>query len=141
MEEQSVFNYSYERKIKLRLGSGRVIKVPQDETIDQALLFQRFIVLSQSGDLCVDDVLQYELYAYPSFLFDAKDVLRKADKTQLMDAVRNHAVASETAKLRTMPTTDHYVLGGSSLIHRLKWIEGNTYSFIADTYASFAHNL
>ena len=68
-------------------------------------------------------------------------MLRKADKAQLRDAVRNHAVASETAVLQTLPTTDHYVLDVGSLIHRLKWIEGNTYSSIADTYASFTHNL
>ena len=99
MEGQSVLSYSYKRKNKVKtLAFGRVIKGTQDETIDPALLFHRFLVLSQS----------------PS-LFEAKYVLRKADKAQLMDAVRNHAVASETALLQTLPTTDHYVLDGGSL--------------------------
>ena len=131
MEGQSVFSYSYKRKNKVKsLACGRVIKVTQDETFDPALLFQRFPVLSQSGDLCVDDVLQYELSPYPPSLFEAKYVLRKADKAQLMDAVRKHAVASETAVLQTLPTTDHYNLDGGSLIHRLKWIEGNTIALL-----------
>ena len=100
MEGQSVFSYSYKRENKVKtLASGRVIKVTRDETIDPALLFQRFLVLSQSGDLCVDDVLQYELSPYPPSLFEAKCVLRKEDKAQFMDAMRNHAVASETAVL------------------------------------------
>ena len=34
-------------------------------------------------------------------------------------------------------TTEHYVLDGGSLLHRLKWTEGSTYSSIADAYATF----
>lgn len=39
-----------------------------------------------------------------------------------------------------IPNTDHYVLDGGSLLHRLKWKEGSTYSSIADSYASFTVN-
>ena len=36
-----------------------------------------------------------------------------------------------------VPKTEHYVLDGGSLLHRLKWTEGSTYSSIADAYTSF----
>jgi hypothetical protein len=39
------------------------------------------------------------------------------------------------------PKTEHYVLDGGSLLHRLKWTEGNTYSSIAEAYASFTTEL
>ena len=68
MEGQSVLSYSYKRKNKVKTLA-----------FDPALLFHRFLVLSQSGDICVDDVLQYELSPYPPSLFEARYVLRKAD--------------------------------------------------------------
>ena len=43
--------------------------------------------------------------------------------------------------LETIPVTDHYVLDGGSLLHRLKWTEGSTYSSIADAYAKFTLDL
>ena len=142
MEGQSVFSYSYKRKFKVKtLASARAIKVTDDKTIDPALLFQRFLVVSQSGDLCLDEVMEYELSPYPPSLFDAKYLLRMSDKAQLLDAIRKHATSSDTAILHTIPKTDHYVLDGGSLLHRLKWKEGNTYSSIADSYASFTCNV
>ena len=86
MENQSVL-YSYKRKMKVEtLASARAIKVSEDQAIDPALLFQRFLVVSQSGELGFNDVLKYELSPYPPSLFEAKYVLRKPDKAQLQEA-------------------------------------------------------
>lgn len=41
------------------------------------------------------------------------------------------------AILQSIPKTEHYVLDGGSLLHRLKWTEGSTYISIAEAYASF----
>ena len=129
----SVFSYSYKRKMKVKtLASARAIKVSEDQAIDPALLFQRFLVVSQSGELGFDDVLKCELSPYPPSLFEAKYVLRKPDKAQLQEAIRDYAASTENAVLQTIPHTDHYVLDEGSLLHRLKWTEGNTYSSIAD---------
>ena len=38
---------------------------------------------------------------------------------------------------QTIPLTQHSVLDGGSILHRLKWKDGSTYSSIADNYASF----
>ena len=71
-------------------------------------------------------------------LFEAKNILRKPDKPQLAEAIRNYAKSkSDNAVTETVPMTDHFGLDGGSLLHRVKWIEGSTYSSIADDYASF----
>lgn len=126
-------------KIKT-LASAGAIKVSEDQAIDPALLFQRFLVVSQSGELGFHDVLKYELSSYPPSLFETKYVLRKPDKAQLQEAIRDYAASTENAVLQTIPHTDHHVLDGCSLLQRLKWTERNTYSSIADRYASFVIN-
>ena len=52
MKGQSVFEYSYKRKNKVKtLASTRSIKVSEDLTIYPALLFQRFL-LYHSPEIC-----------------------------------------------------------------------------------------
>jgi hypothetical protein len=72
------------------LATSRAIKITEDRTIDIALLFQRFLVVSQSGDLNLSEVMEYELSPYPSALFEAKYRLRKPYKAHLVEAIRNY---------------------------------------------------
>lgn len=139
MEGQPVFSFSYKRTMKAKtLASTRAVRVAEDRTIDPALLFQRFLVVSQTGDLSLNEVLSYELSPYPPSLFEAKHLLRKPDKAQLMDALKNQVTkSSDEAVLKDVPEVEHNVLDGGSLLHRLKWTEGKTYFSIADDYASF----
>jgi hypothetical protein len=139
MEEQPVFSFAYKRKLKARmLASARMVKVAEDRTIDPALLFQRFLVVSQTGDLSLEEVLSYELSPYPPSLFEEKNLLRKVDKAQLLDGLKNHvASCSDEAVLHYIPEVEHNILDGGSLLHRLKWTEGKTYSSIANDYADF----
>ena len=47
MEGQFIFSYSHKRNTKVKtLASARAVKVAEDRTIDPALLFQRFLVVS-----------------------------------------------------------------------------------------------
>ena len=141
MEGQPVFEYSYRRKNKVKTSaSARSIKVTVDRVIDPALLFQRFLVVSQSGDLCLEEVMKYELSPYPPSLFEGKYILRKPDKAKLLEAIRKHVIPESEAILQFIPRSDHYVLDGGSLLHRLKWMEGSTYSSIPSNYASFTVN-
>lgn len=64
------------------------MKIAPDCTIDPAFLFQRFLVVSRSGDLYLKEVLTYELSSYSPALFEARNILRKADK-QLAQAFRD----------------------------------------------------
>ena len=78
-------------------------------------------MVSWSGDLCLEEVTKCELSPYPPSLFEGKNLLRKSDKTPLLRAVISHVSPSNDAILQLNPKTDHYVLDGGSLIHRLKW--------------------
>ena len=52
MKRQPAFTFSFSRKDKaITLGQQSTIKIAADRTIDSALLFQRFMVVSQSGEL------------------------------------------------------------------------------------------
>ena len=128
MEGQAIFSYTYKRKAKVKtLAASRTIKITEDQTIDPALLFQRFLVVSQSGELGLDEVLHYELSPHLPSLFEANNVLLKPDKARLLEVIREYLSSSKAAKLEAIPKTDHYVLDGGSLLRRLKWKEGSTY--------------
>ena len=101
------------------------VKIAPDRTIDPALMFQRFLVVSRSGDLSLEEVSTYELSPYPPALFEARNILRKADKPELAQAIRDHAAdLSSEAVMNSIPKTDCYVLDGGSLLHRLPWKKG-----------------
>ena len=121
------------------MASARAIEVTEDRTIDPALLFQRFLAVSQSGDLSLNEVIDHELSPYPQSLFLAKNQLRQPDKPQFRDALKEHLkIHSDGAGLlEYVPKVEHYVLDVGSLMHRLKWAEGRTYSSITDDFTSF----
>jgi len=52
MDGQLVFSYSHKWSLKAKtLASSKNVKVSAGRSIDPALLFQRFLVVSQTGDL------------------------------------------------------------------------------------------
>ncbi len=76
MEGQAVFSYSHKRTNAVKtLASTRSVTVDKERGIDPALLFQRFLVVSQSGDLCLEEVMKYELSPYPPSLFEGNNLL------------------------------------------------------------------
>jgi len=139
MEGQPVFTYVSKRKDKVKtLGDSCCIKVSQDRSIDPALLFQRLLVISNAGDFSLEEVLQYELSSFPPALFEASNIMRKPEKTQLAKAIDEYASSlSDEAVTNEVPQTEKYVLDGGSLMHRVQWTKGSTYGAIADCYVDF----
>lgn len=137
MHGQRAFSYSFKRRDSAKtLGSASAVKVSEDRSIDPALLFQRLLIVAQWGELSLLDTMEYELCPYPPALFESKDTLRKADKPALADAI--HSLdKQDDANKDDVPKTDHYVLDGGSLLHRLNWKNGDTYGSIAANYATF----
>ena len=136
---KSAFTYKFKWKDRAQtLGNISAVKIAPDRTIDPTLLFQRFLVVSRSGDLSLEEVLTYELSPYPPALFETRNIPRKADKPQLAQAIQEYTkdVSSE-AVMNTVPATDCYVLDGGSLLHRLPWNKGDSYGTIAESYAEF----
>lgn len=133
---KSVFDHKFKRKDKaITLGSNSSVKVTPDKVIDPALLFQRFLVISKSGDLLLEDVLNHELSQHPPSLFEAKHIPRKADKPQIANSIKEYE--QKNCEEECEKSTDRYILDGGSLLHRVPWQEGSTYSEIAKSYAKF----
>ena len=66
-------------------------------------------------------------------------MLLPANKAAIAEAIRQSTVTnpSKSDMDNDIPVTDHYVLDGGSLLHRLTWKNGETYGSIAEKYASF----
>ena len=55
---KSAFTYKFKRKDRAKtLGNMSTVNIAPDRTIDPALLFQRFLVVSRSRDLSLGEVL------------------------------------------------------------------------------------
>ena len=79
---KSAFTYKFKRKDRAKtLGNMSAENIAPDRTTDPALLFQRFLVVSRSGDLSFGEVLSYELCPFPPALFEARNILRKSGQT------------------------------------------------------------
>ena len=140
---QPVFSFSINRMEKAKtLRNSTALQVAPHRTIDSiySVLFQRFLLVFQTGDLSLEDMMSFELSPYPSSLFEDNKILRKADKPQ---AVNDHCtkVLGGEGTPEIMPSahlkTERYVLDGGSLLHKLKWKKGDTYGKIVRAYADF----
>ena len=89
MEGQAVFSYLHKRINAVKtLPSTRAVIADKERGIDLVLLFKkRFLVVPQSGDLYLEELMKYELLPYPPSLFEGKNLLRKPDKAPLLHAV------------------------------------------------------
>ena len=66
--------------------------------------------------------MSHELSPFPSALFEAKNILRKADKAQLAHVIKDHFNNLATEPIaEVIPQVEHYVIDGGSLLHRLAW--------------------
>ena len=84
----TAFTYKFKRKDSAKtLVIISAVQIGSDRTIDAALLFQCFLVVSRSGDLSLEEVLTYELSPYPPALFKIRNILRKADKSLLDEEI------------------------------------------------------
>ena len=123
MVGQGIVTYSFKRRDKAKtLGDSSSVKVNAEQMINPELLFQRFLVVSQTGDLTLHD-MSYEISPYPMALFEAKHVFQKEEKPQLADALRDF-VSHSSSKVMIMdptPKSEHFALDGGSLLNRLLW--------------------
>ncbi len=94
--------------------------------------------MSKTEQFSLEDVMSYELCSVPAALFKGKEIFRKANKPQLAQAVTEFSIKkSNKTVLDSIPPTEHYVLDGGSLVHRLAWKKGDSYGAIAQSYADF----
>ncbi|KAH3787891.1 hypothetical protein DPMN_166022 [Dreissena polymorpha] len=81
---KSIFAYKFTGKYRAKAnGNSFAVKIASDRAFYPALLFQRFLVVSKSGDASLLVVLSYELSFHPASFFEAKNILFTADKPQI----------------------------------------------------------
>ncbi|KAH3869030.1 hypothetical protein DPMN_032186 [Dreissena polymorpha] len=85
---KSVFAYKFTRKYRAKaFGNSLAVKIASDRAFYPALPFQRFLVVSKSGDSSLAVVLSFELSSHPAAFFETKYILCTADKPQLAQAI------------------------------------------------------
>ena len=124
MVGKTTFDYSFAGSEKARtMTCASKVKTKDGTSIDPALLFQRFIYFTQTGDVSMIDVIGYELCPYPPALFESTILMLESDKPALATALRQvNGKVSPDSDSTTSQTdiTNHYVLDGGSLLRRIK---------------------
>ena len=88
MEGQDVFKYVFKRKERAKNMSIQVtLSKQKDIKCDPALLFQRLLLVGQLSPVDLDEIMSFELSAYPLSIFEKPTLLRKADKPKLVGAI------------------------------------------------------
>ena len=64
------------------------VKIKDGTSTDPALLFQRFIYFTKTGDISMFDVIGYELCPYPPALFESTILMLEADEPALATTLR-----------------------------------------------------
>ena len=139
MSGQKVFNYTFKRKDVAKIMSSKT-KIGKNNKIDidPTLLFQRLLVIANASTVSPNDVFSYELESYPPAIFETPILLRKADKSKIIEAIRNHIKQQETQSNLENGSAGqcdiNYVLDGGSLLHRICWEKDCSFQDIANAY-------
>ena len=134
MTEQLVTNYSFKKKnqaVALDAKRPTNTNIVQTTQVDPQLMFQRLTTAGQENLNNMTDLFKYELSSFPSSLFESNGFLRQAAKSTLADAIWN----SGTCNAAELPTSNvAHVIDGGSLLHRVPWTKGETFSQICSKY-------
>ena len=140
MEHQSIFKFSFKRSDKVKNLSTDAVSTKNDIIIDPSLLFQRFLVVSNSTPIKINEVVKFEVCSYPPAIFESLEVLRKANKPQITEEIVkmiSKSNGSEDIANNSRQQIDQYVLDGGSLLHRVKWLKNVPYKDIIKSYCDF----
>ncbi|KAG1678943.1 hypothetical protein GQR58_013119 [Nymphon striatum] len=134
MVDKHVLEYTFKKTNQAVTMSTSVVKINNEAIhIDSQLLFQRLITAGTRADQ-LQDIFKFELCSYPPAIFEAKHVMRPANKPALADALWT-LMPEDVAE----PIGDscQCVLDGGSLLHRIPWSSGTTYSHICRQYTDY----
>jgi 5'-3' exonuclease len=104
---------------------------PQFSQIDPQLMFQRLTAVGSETLNTTAELFQYELASFPSSMFESNGLLKQAAKATLGEAIWN----TGDCHAEELPTTNVVnVIDGGSLLHRIPWSKGQTFSQICSKY-------
>ena len=132
--------WSFKKSMTAKTLSSRAVFTIESETIhiDQQLLFQRLILISERKSSCdVSHLFSHELCIFPPALFDSRGLMLPAQKSALADHLWDNYMATGENVHQTLPTVVKFVIDGGALLHRLTWQRGVTYKEIISMYGSY----
>ena len=138
MANQLVMEYTFKRKdqvVPLNAKRGSKMGTEQDdsmEQIDPQLMFQRLVIAGEGHLTESSDLFQHELASLPPSMFDNNGYPREATKSTLADALWN----KDKCLVDSLESNEQYryVLDGGSLIQRIPWVVGTTFSRLCQIY-------
>ena len=104
-------------------------------TVNPQLIFQWLVLV---GELCreLSSLFKYELYCFPSALFESSSLPLQANKPVLANVLAN-AWWKSIHESQQEPSEDvQYVLDGGALLHRLPWPQGSIYDDVCQMYVN-----
>ena len=135
MPGNNVFDYSFKKSSQVVTQTTIPSVTLDGETVqvDPQLLFQRLTAAAQRSVENIPQVFTYELCSVPSSLFDTSGFIRQPQKPALADAVWSLGDCSIS---ETLSESVQYVLDGGSLLQRIPWTKGATFSTICNAYVN-----
>ena len=87
MAQQKVLQHSFKKKDQAVALSTSAVKVNNEtKQIDPQLLFQ-WLITAGTRNNQLEEIFQFKLCSYPPAIFEARYVMRPANKTDLADAI------------------------------------------------------
>lgn len=132
MTGQNVVGFSFKKSCQIvPLGTKTDTANDMEINIDPQLMFQRLITAAK--DLTEDpaEIFKYELSGVPSSLFDNNGLPRLASKSLMSEAIWGNGQCGA----EEIPDNNlHYIVDGGSLLQRIPWTKGDSFSSICQTY-------
>jgi len=133
MQSKKVAEYTYKRKAQaVTMSSKASVKIKDDVIcVDPILLFQRLVCAGMNQD-DFPNMFSHELSSYPTALFEAKSLMRPANKSSLA-----HSLWTKMQRPSSCPSNVQFILDGGALIHKLPWTKGETWEEIMLMYCNY----
>ena len=134
MSSKLVTEYSFKRKRQVvplhsKKASKEDTEVPCIQ-IDPQLMFQRLVIAGDGHFTDNSELFKFELSSLPSSMFDNNGYPREASKSLLADAIWDDQCLADCQ----LEQDAQYVLDGGSLLQRIPWEMGTTFSKLCSTY-------
>ena len=139
MSGKQVSKYTFRKKHRaITMDSPSKVKIDDEEVnIDPQLLFQRLILVAAQKDK-LEEAFCHELCGFPPALFEKQDVLLKANKPILANAIWDLASAISDKEIEQLVSHSvKHVIDGGALLHKIPWDKGHTYKTICQRYVAY----
>ena len=136
MAGKNILDYTFKKSNHaITLSVKSAIKVCGESVqVDPQLLFQRLITVFNDFFEDKSEIFKYELCSFPPSIFDASGFPREAHKPKLADAIW---ALGECGVPAIESSVIQYVLDGGSLLHRIPWPKGISFSLICIIYTDY----